>query len=258
MIENKIHTLKIVQPFFDAVASGEKTVELRKDDRGYGEGDILVLREYDPAADTYSGKQVERRVTHIVRGGEWLADGYCAMSIREITPKEIAGIPFYKGRKPVCGIDTRHHAGGVLISYWDGTSEVIQLSAYLADPMPLMSDQGVMTAWREYLAEQSANQTEKFATFVPEIPAGTGPTFVNPADAVIELVADLAELHPAYFECGIRKDELVAEWTEQVKAHKPGETWHPPADCPDNEDYSIEIGEMTEEEYQAQPEFNGY
>ncbi|MCX7570385.1 hypothetical protein OS242_10455 [Tumebacillus sp. DT12] len=105
---------------------------------------------------------------------------------------------------------------------------------------------------------QSANQTEKFATFVPEIPAGTGPTFVNPADAVIELVADLAELHPAYFECGIRKDELVAEWTEQVKAHKPGETWHPPADCPDNEDYSIEIGEMTDEEYNSMPEFNGY
>lgn len=152
----KIHTLKIVQPYFDAVVSGEKTVELRKDDRGYGVGDILVLREYDPATDTYSGKQVERRVTHVVHGGEWLTDGHCAMSIRKIEPREIAGTPYYKGRKPACAAEISYKDNVVKIEYWDGERETIPLDEYRADPVTLLSKEGVMNAWREYLAEQSA------------------------------------------------------------------------------------------------------
>lgn len=37
------HVLKTLPDYFDAVARGEKTFEVRRDDRGFQKGDILVL-----------------------------------------------------------------------------------------------------------------------------------------------------------------------------------------------------------------------
>lgn len=44
----KVHTLKCWPNFFYDVKSGEKTFEIRKNDRDYLVGDILELHEYDP------------------------------------------------------------------------------------------------------------------------------------------------------------------------------------------------------------------
>lgn len=44
----KIHELKIWPEFFDAVDSGKKKFDVRKNDRGFKEGDVLVLREFEP------------------------------------------------------------------------------------------------------------------------------------------------------------------------------------------------------------------
>jgi hypothetical protein len=41
-----IHTLKIFFDFYYAVKSGEKTFEVRENDRGYQKGDKLILRAY--------------------------------------------------------------------------------------------------------------------------------------------------------------------------------------------------------------------
>lgn len=76
-----IHELKCWPAYFRPLANGEKTLELRRDDRGFAVGDILHLREWDPATERYTGSATYRRVTHIVRGGEWLAEGFCAMSL---------------------------------------------------------------------------------------------------------------------------------------------------------------------------------
>ena len=97
------HILKIVPPYFDSVASGRKTMELRKDDRGYAVGDTLILREWDPDArvrvpatslnvlemdnaaidaQRYTGREVRVTVTDITRGESWLQPGVVALSIR--------------------------------------------------------------------------------------------------------------------------------------------------------------------------------
>lgn len=39
----RIHQLKIAPKYFNAVVAGQKTAELRKDDRGYKVGDVLSL-----------------------------------------------------------------------------------------------------------------------------------------------------------------------------------------------------------------------
>lgn len=43
------HQLKVLPPYMDALLAGSKTFEVRRNDRGYQRGDVLVLREWHPA-----------------------------------------------------------------------------------------------------------------------------------------------------------------------------------------------------------------
>ena len=74
-----IHELKIAPIYFEAVISGKKAFEVRKDDRKYQENDVLILKEYDNNA--YTGREYAVIVTYILRG-EYCKDNYCIMSIK--------------------------------------------------------------------------------------------------------------------------------------------------------------------------------
>ena len=75
------HELKIKPEYFQAVWDGKKKAELRKDDRDYHVGDVLILYEWN--GEEYTGSAIAVRVTHILRDcAEYgLADGYCILSI---------------------------------------------------------------------------------------------------------------------------------------------------------------------------------
>ena len=60
----KIHELKTWPRFFQDMADGVKTFELRKDDRGFEIGDALLLREYMPDVEQYTGRQLIRLVVY--------------------------------------------------------------------------------------------------------------------------------------------------------------------------------------------------
>lgn len=83
------HDLKIWPEFYDQHLSGEKTFELRKDDRGFRVGDILCLKEWEPQGHYYTGREMYRTVTHILShrpdagcaANEGLAPGYVIMSV---------------------------------------------------------------------------------------------------------------------------------------------------------------------------------
>jgi hypothetical protein len=60
-----VHDLKTWPTYFDAVECGLKTFEVREDDRNFKEGDILVLREYNPNRKTYSGRVQLVKVNYI-------------------------------------------------------------------------------------------------------------------------------------------------------------------------------------------------
>jgi hypothetical protein len=62
------HELKCWPEFFGALENGEKTAEIRYNDRRYEVGDILRLREWEPTTECYSGHEVRRRVSHVVHG----------------------------------------------------------------------------------------------------------------------------------------------------------------------------------------------
>jgi ketosteroid isomerase-like protein len=58
---------KIWPEFYDAVASGKQKHQCRLNDFDIDEGDTLVLREWDPEIKEYTGRELERRVTHVYR-----------------------------------------------------------------------------------------------------------------------------------------------------------------------------------------------
>lgn len=77
----QIHELKTWPEPFEAVWLGTKLAEYRRDDRGFQVGDVLRLREYDPQADTYSGRRIEARITHVAKG-QLFPEGYAMLSIQ--------------------------------------------------------------------------------------------------------------------------------------------------------------------------------
>lgn len=78
----KIHDLKILPAYFDDVTKGRKTFELRFDDRGYFEGDLLLLREWENGA--YTGRRVVIKITYILKGFDGLKDGWAVLGIKRI------------------------------------------------------------------------------------------------------------------------------------------------------------------------------
>jgi hypothetical protein len=82
---SKTHELKIWPKWFDAVQDGTKTYEIRKDDRGFAVGDIVVLEEFRSGVGAYTGRKVERRIVYISRGDDGesigLHDGYCVLGL---------------------------------------------------------------------------------------------------------------------------------------------------------------------------------
>jgi len=59
----KTHELKIKPEYFNPVISGEKTFEIRKNDRDYKVGDYLILKEYEN--ESYTGNEVATCVSYI-------------------------------------------------------------------------------------------------------------------------------------------------------------------------------------------------
>ncbi len=79
-----LHELKTWPQMFDAVKSGKKRFELRRDDRGFEEGHTLMLREWRPTTKEFTGRVLYVRVMFILRDVEpfGLKPGFCAMSIK--------------------------------------------------------------------------------------------------------------------------------------------------------------------------------
>lgn len=80
-----VHDLKVWPQHFAALADGRKTFEVRRDDRGFNQGDTLRLREWQPGAARYTGREVTRGVGFLIDagalGGMGIAPGYCVMAL---------------------------------------------------------------------------------------------------------------------------------------------------------------------------------
>lgn len=90
----RVHELKTWPVWFADLASRSKGFEVRRDDRGFENGDWLVLREWspgdvglsrDPAPEGYTGRRLIRRIQYVLRG--WAAtevgvqEGFCVLGL---------------------------------------------------------------------------------------------------------------------------------------------------------------------------------
>lgn len=76
--EPTIHELKILPEYFEAVVSGNKRFEIRKNDRNYKKGDILSLNEYQDGQ--YTGDVYVAEITYITNYAQ--QDGYIVLGIK--------------------------------------------------------------------------------------------------------------------------------------------------------------------------------
>lgn len=53
--------------YFQKIADGDKTFELRLADWECSPGDVLVLREWDPKNKAYTGRVLEKTVTYVTK-----------------------------------------------------------------------------------------------------------------------------------------------------------------------------------------------
>lgn len=76
------HKLKILPQYFEEVWKGNKTFELRKDDRNYKVGDTLRLLEFDYG--TYTGRECNRTILYIFRNAEHygLKEGFVILAMK--------------------------------------------------------------------------------------------------------------------------------------------------------------------------------
>ena len=58
---------KVWPQYFAKILSGEKNLELRLADFDCNPDDILVLKEWDPETKEYTGQEIEKKVTYVIK-----------------------------------------------------------------------------------------------------------------------------------------------------------------------------------------------
>ncbi len=56
---------KVWPEWFEAILAGKKKYELRLNDFEVNEGDILLLEEWDPKTQSYTGRTINKKVTYV-------------------------------------------------------------------------------------------------------------------------------------------------------------------------------------------------
>ena len=78
----RIHEVKILPEYFDAVEKGVKMWEYRFNDRNYTVGDVLILREWKDGS--YTPRRITVKITYILSDFSALPDGWVIMSIKKL------------------------------------------------------------------------------------------------------------------------------------------------------------------------------
>jgi len=76
------HEIKCNPEFFSRISIGQKTFEIRKNDRDYQVGDTLIIKEFDPKKGWPEHGVYESITAQIVYISTFMqVDGYCVLGI---------------------------------------------------------------------------------------------------------------------------------------------------------------------------------
>lgn len=69
------HRLKTLPDYYEAVKRGDKTFEVRRDDRGFQKGDVLVLEKYKIGLgymkEGENWARIRKVITYVLTGGQF-------------------------------------------------------------------------------------------------------------------------------------------------------------------------------------------
>jgi hypothetical protein len=85
-----VHVVKSWSMFFADILSGDRTSDIRLNDRRYQAGDQMLLKEYDPVKQEYTGREQLVTITYMQQNKsnpcaisrDALKDGYVVLSIK--------------------------------------------------------------------------------------------------------------------------------------------------------------------------------
>lgn len=97
--EHKQHEVKIAASYYGDVVSEKKRFELRKNDRGYKEGDSLKMLEFKDGKRT--GRTIEADIIYVMEEYTGLQEGYCILGI---------DVTAYSSERKVSETDTRQQS----------------------------------------------------------------------------------------------------------------------------------------------------
>jgi hypothetical protein len=80
----KVHALKCWPEFFSAVLDGSKPFEIRKNDRGFEVGDTLLLQEWSPSKEEYTGRSLTARISYVLNTRPWVPRGTAALGLTDV------------------------------------------------------------------------------------------------------------------------------------------------------------------------------
>lgn len=100
----RCHDLKCWPEFYLPVEGERKAFEVRKNDRDFRVGDLLLLREWSPAMEAYTGDCCVREVGYVLEGRDaggagGIEPGYCVMSLErtsEVSAARLVGPLIYE------------------------------------------------------------------------------------------------------------------------------------------------------------------
>ena len=78
------HTLKTRLEIFTLMRDGVKNFDVRKNDRNIKVGDRIIFQEYDNETKTYTGRELDKKVTYILQGELGLPEDICVMQLYNI------------------------------------------------------------------------------------------------------------------------------------------------------------------------------
>jgi hypothetical protein len=65
------HKLKVYPEFFKAMRNDSKRFEIRKKDRDFHINDSLLLQEWDPEKEVYTGSSIIFTIKYVLAGEKW-------------------------------------------------------------------------------------------------------------------------------------------------------------------------------------------
>lgn len=85
----QVHKLKTWARYFEAVERGEKTFEVRKNDRAFQTGDVLELIKTDedgyyinPPGTRFGKTTLRRKITYLLQGGQFgIEPAFCVLGL---------------------------------------------------------------------------------------------------------------------------------------------------------------------------------